>query len=38
MPTFAVWEMRDAFETEETRGQVHQYHIMAAAQWILWDG
>lgn len=43
MPTFAVWEMRDAFETErggkdEGQGQVHQYHVMAAAQSILWDG
>lgn len=37
MPTFAVWEMRDAFETEP-QGQLHQYHVMAAAQWILWDG
>lgn len=43
MPTFAVWEMRDAFETErggkdEGQGKIHQYHVMAAAQWILWDG
>lgn len=37
MPTFAVWEMRDAFETEP-QDQFHQYHVMAAAQWILWDG
>lgn len=43
MPTFAVWEMRDAFEMElggdgEGKGQLHDYHVMAAAQWILWDG
>lgn len=43
MPTFAVWEMRDAFEsewvgTDEGQGQAHQYHVMAAAQSILWDG
>lgn len=42
MPTFAVWEMRDAFETEQRggkgQGQLHQCHTMAAAQWILWDG
>ncbi|POS70755.1 hypothetical protein DHEL01_v210849 [Diaporthe helianthi] len=43
MPNFAVWEMRDAFEEEEEEPdaegqQLHQYHVMAAAQWILWDG
>lgn len=34
--------MRDAFETDlgaNSRAlEFHQYHIMAAAQWILWDG
>lgn len=29
--------MRDAFETEP-QDDFHQYHVMAAAQWILWDG
>lgn len=45
MPTFAVWEMRDAFETErvgkskgQRQRQLHDYHVMAAAQWMLWDG
>lgn len=43
MPTFAVWEMRDAFEMEpggdgKDQDQLHLYHVMAAAQWILWDG
>lgn len=43
MPTFAVWEMRDAFETERSgkddgQGHLHEYHVMAAAQWIIWDG
>ncbi|KAK7702412.1 hypothetical protein SLS64_009704 [Diaporthe eres] len=43
LPSFAVWEMRDAFEAEqsakgEDQDQLHQYHVMAAAQWILWNG
>lgn len=43
MPSFAVWEMCDAFERGwgsegEGESQLHQYHVMAAAQWILWDG
>lgn len=39
LSSFVVWEMRDAFEEEpEPQGQFHQYHVMAAAQWILWDG
>lgn len=39
MPTFAVWEMHDVFEMERA-GKIglHQYHVMAAAQCILWDG
>lgn len=37
MLTFAIWEMRDAFEMEpggagEDQGQLHYYHVMAAAQ------
>lgn len=39
LPNFAVWEMRDAFEEQaEAQGEFHQYHVMAAAQWILLDG
>lgn len=42
MPTYAVWEMCNAFETglgaNNQDRELHQYHVMAAAQWILWDG
>lgn len=42
MPTYAVWEMRDAFEkdlgADSQDRELHQYRVMAAAQWILWDG
>lgn len=39
LPSFVVWEMRDAFEDQvEAQGEFHKYHVMAAAQWMLWDG
>lgn len=42
MPSYAIWEMRDAFVTDlganSQDRELHQCHIKAAAQWILWDG
>ncbi|PWY68591.1 hypothetical protein BO70DRAFT_255339, partial [Aspergillus heteromorphus CBS 117.55] len=42
-PDFAIWTMRDAFEERPEPGDssfegMKDQHIIAAAQYILWDG
>jgi len=32
-----VWAMRDAFEKEPEEAWEKEYHVMAAAQWVLWN-
>lgn len=38
-PTYAIWTMREAFEgMDYTEEEFSDYYIMAAAQWIFWNG
>lgn len=39
-PTFAIWAMRDAFEERFVESELvgQDYHVIGAAQFILWDG
>lgn len=34
--TYAIWEMRDAFEAPPEDPELQDYRVMAAAQWIFW--
>ncbi|KAK3942454.1 hypothetical protein QBC46DRAFT_426230 [Diplogelasinospora grovesii] len=36
-PTYAVWQMRQAFEKPQQAWE-RKYNVMAAAQWVLWNG
>lgn len=37
-PTYAIWTLRDALETENENSSIREAWILAAAQWIIWDG
>ncbi|KAL4806920.1 hypothetical protein BDV18DRAFT_138503 [Aspergillus unguis] len=37
-PTFAIWAMRDAFENTDGVPELKYQEIIAAAQYILWNG
>lgn len=36
--TYMVWAMRDVFEKAPEEAWEKEYHVMAAAQWILYNG
>ncbi|KAI9860061.1 MAG: hypothetical protein M1813_006409 [Trichoglossum hirsutum] len=37
-PTYAIWILRDGLETKYEKGNIRDFHVLAAAQWILWNG
>ncbi|PGH14741.1 hypothetical protein AJ79_02907 [Helicocarpus griseus UAMH5409] len=37
-PTFAIWALRKALEMKHEEGRMRDTHVLAAAQWILWNG